>query len=70
MDDLWDGDYLSVDGLSLMAWIVRCERLSLTADLNKFLGYLAAIGLDLVCSKQIYFLTIFVHELTKDESHK
>jgi hypothetical protein len=53
-----------------MAWIVRCERLSLTADLNKFLGYLAAIGLDLVCSKQIYFLTIFVHELTKDESHK
>jgi hypothetical protein len=57
-------------GLSLIVWIVPCERLSLTAGLNKFLGYLVTIVLDLVCSKQILFLTIFAHELAEDESHK
>jgi hypothetical protein len=40
------------------------------AGLNKFLGYLAAIVLDLVCSEQIFSLTIIVHGLVEDESHR
>jgi hypothetical protein len=41
------------------------------ASLNKFfLGYLATVVLDLVCSEQICSLTIFVHELTGDENHR
>jgi hypothetical protein len=38
--------------------------------LNKILKYLTTFDLDLVCSKQIYSLTFFVHRLTKDESYK
>jgi hypothetical protein len=48
-----------------------CEGLSLTASLNKyFLGYLATLVLDLVYLEQICFLTIFVHGLAEDESHR
>jgi hypothetical protein len=61
---------LRCEGLSLTVWIVRCEGLPLTAGLNKFFKYLATIVLDLVCSEQICSLTIFVHGLTEDESHK
>jgi hypothetical protein len=51
-------------------YIVRCKGLSLTVGLNKFLGYLTTIGLDLICSKQICSLTIFVHGLAEDKSHR
>jgi hypothetical protein len=37
--------------------------LSLMTCLNKFIGYLATFGLDLVYSKQICSLIIFVHGL-------
>jgi hypothetical protein len=47
-----------------------CERLSLTAGLNNFFGYLATLVLDIVYLEQIYSLTIFIHVLTNDESHK
>jgi hypothetical protein len=68
MDDQWDERLVRCEKLSLLAWIVRCDELSLTIGLNKFLGYLATLVLDLVCSKQIY--SIFVHGLVKDESHR
>jgi hypothetical protein len=50
--------------------LIRCEKLSLTASLNKFLRYLTTLVLNLVCSdEQICYLTIFIHGLTLDESH-
>jgi hypothetical protein len=58
------------DKLFLTALIVQCEGLSFIADLNKFLRYLATIVFDLVCSEQICSLTIFVHGLAEDESHR
>jgi hypothetical protein len=59
------------EGLSFTVWIIHCEGLSLATGLNKFfLQYLATIVLDIVCSKQIYSLTIFVHRLAEDESHR
>jgi len=56
--------------LSLATLIIRCERLSLTTGLIKFLGYLATIVLNLGCSEQICSLTIFLHGLAKDTSHR
>jgi hypothetical protein len=58
------------EGLSLTVWIVRCERLSLMTGLNKFLGYLATLTLDLVCSEHICSFTIFVYGLAEYESNK
>jgi hypothetical protein len=58
------------EGLSLRAWIVRCDKLSFTAGLNKFLKYLTTIVLDLDYSEQICSLNTFVHGLAEDESHK
>jgi hypothetical protein len=51
-------------------YIVRCKGLSLTAGLNKFLGYLTTIGLDLICSEQICSLTIFIHGLAENKNHR
>jgi hypothetical protein len=38
--------------------------------LNKFLGYLATLTLDLVCSEHICSFTIFVYGLAEYESNK
>jgi hypothetical protein len=61
--------WLCCERLSLTAWIVQCEGLSLTTGLYKFLKYFATLVLDLVCPEQICFLTIFVNGLTEDENH-
>jgi hypothetical protein len=37
---------------------------------KKILKYLATFILDLVCLKQKCSLTIFLHELAEDESHR
>lgn len=63
MDDQRDERLVRCERLSLLALIVRYDELSLTTGLNKFLGYLTTLILDLVCSEQIY--SIFVHGLVK-----
>jgi hypothetical protein len=43
---------VSCKGISLTTWIVRCKGLSFIAGFRKlFLGYLATLILDLVCSE-------------------
>jgi len=62
VSQVWD---VISHGLDSSIW-----ELSLTAYLNKFLRYLAILSLDLVCSEQICSLTIFVHGLAENKSHK
>jgi len=82
---LWIWVFFSLDLLSCAIYEMKVSQVWLAIShgldssvwgvishgrLNKFLWYLTTLVLDLVCSEQIYSLTIFVHGLVEDESHR